>query len=249
MVNKAEASGKDGCLLRDYSKKSVVALQYLLNVLRSAKAGDKLPSEREIGSILKMTRSPVREALIALQIAGRLRIEPGVGAFVIESARPAQESLELTLLSENESPDEVRALRQAIESAMVVLAISELTKDSLTRIEQAYEDMETAARENNGSDFLEAHRRFHLAIAAASGNTLFLRMEEWVFYDIMKQPMWKGVMEVSLKESQVRIKQSLHEHSLLLEAIRRKRPERASRLLGGHFKNVLALEYAQPARR
>jgi len=102
-----------------HPKKSEVALRYLEKLLSTLSPGDKLPSEREIATTLGITRSPVREALIALQMTGRLRVEPAVGAFVTEEKPSSSGPLAISLLAESESPSEVRELRQALEAGIV----------------------------------------------------------------------------------------------------------------------------------
>lgn len=52
--------------------------------------GDRLPSERELAEQLRVSRSSVREALIALEIAGQVEVRVGSGVFV--TARSVDES-------------------------------------------------------------------------------------------------------------------------------------------------------------
>src|SRR5947209_11748059 len=51
--------------------------------------GSRLPTERELAEQLKISRPTVREALIALEVEGRLRIRVGSGIYVIEPAAVA----------------------------------------------------------------------------------------------------------------------------------------------------------------
>ena len=46
--------------------------------------GDRLPSERELGEHLGVSRTVVREAIKMLKAAGLVRVRPGVGSFVTE---------------------------------------------------------------------------------------------------------------------------------------------------------------------
>lgn len=226
-------------LIKSDKKKSVVALQHLLELLKSHELGDKLPSEREIASMLGMTRSPVREALIALQIAGKIRIEPGVGAFLVNRIKEQPALSELALLAENESPYEVRQLRQVLEAAIVKMVVSELTEDSLKEIERAYRVLYAAFRKGNLEGYIEAHRGFHFAIAKAANNTLFERLEKWILYEVMSQPIWEKVMHERLKQTKSRMEDSMKEHELILEAIRRGESEKAAELLSQHFAHVI----------
>lgn len=226
-------------LIKSDKKKSVVALEHLLDLLTSYEPEDRLPSEREIASMLGMTRSPVREALIALQIAGRIRIEPGVGAFLVDRIKGQSALSGLSLLAENESPYEVRQLRQVLEAAIVKMAVSELTDEKLREIEEAYRVLYGAFRKGNLEDYIEAHRDFHFTIAKAANNTLFERLEKWILYEVMSQPIWEKVMHERLKQTKSRMEDSVKEHELIWEAIRRGESEKAAELLLQHFAHVL----------
>ena len=48
--------------------------------------GSRLPTERDIAEQLKVSRPTVREALIALEVEGRVRIRVGSGIYVSEPA-------------------------------------------------------------------------------------------------------------------------------------------------------------------
>jgi GntR family transcriptional repressor for pyruvate dehydrogenase complex len=45
-------------------------------------AGARLPPERELAVLLGVSRTSVREALISLEIAGRVEVRVGTGIFV-----------------------------------------------------------------------------------------------------------------------------------------------------------------------
>src|SRR5437773_2224100 len=48
--------------------------------------GGRLPTERDLAEQLKVSRPTVREALIALEVEGRVRIRVGSGIYVSEPA-------------------------------------------------------------------------------------------------------------------------------------------------------------------
>lgn len=99
-------------------KKSTLVARWVLEQIRARRypEGTKLPSEREIAQILRVSRPPVREALSALQIAGIVEIRPGDGTYV-KSAAPVPETVDTTLsvLEEGESPFEVMQVRRILE--------------------------------------------------------------------------------------------------------------------------------------
>ena len=50
------------------------------------RVGSRLPTERDLAEQLKVSRPTVREALIALEVEGRVRIRVGSGIYVSEPA-------------------------------------------------------------------------------------------------------------------------------------------------------------------
>ena len=48
--------------------------------------GSRLPPERELAGLLGVSRTSVREAIIALEIAGRVEVRVGTGIFVTAPA-------------------------------------------------------------------------------------------------------------------------------------------------------------------
>ncbi len=53
------------------------------------KPGDALPSERDLSKRLSVSRSAVREAMVALEIAGLVEVRGGSGIYVRDKAVPA----------------------------------------------------------------------------------------------------------------------------------------------------------------
>ncbi|MED1205449.1 FadR/GntR family transcriptional regulator [Heyndrickxia acidicola] len=56
-------------------------VKYLLEI-GQLRAGDKLPSERELAVLFNVSRSVIREAMTVLKASGVLNIRPGIGVFI-----------------------------------------------------------------------------------------------------------------------------------------------------------------------
>src|SRR5258705_10923586 len=76
--------------------------------------GSRLPTERELADMLGVSRPTVREALIALEVEGRLRIRVGSGIYV-NAQQPIEAGPAPTPI---EGPFEVLRARAFVESAV-----------------------------------------------------------------------------------------------------------------------------------
>lgn len=139
------------------------------------RAGDRLPSERELAQQLGVSRPSLREALIALEIEGAVEIRMGSGIYVLtveekRSVRPG---------SIGESPVEVMQARAMIEGTVVLIAAPRMTPQALKILRRTLDDMR--AKIAQGSTPLDHDRQFHLTIAEQAGNSVMTRIVEELF--------------------------------------------------------------------
>ncbi|MEN6369899.1 MAG: FCD domain-containing protein [Thermotogota bacterium] len=236
------------------SKKSVTAFKYIVQLLESTVPKAKLPSERDIADALGMTRSPVHEALVALRMAGRIRIVPGVGAYpVAAEEKKVEEGSGLLFLAESESPHEVFQLRVVVEEVILRTLVPELTPGKAAQIDLAFRRLADAMNRGGIEAYLEANRVFHMSLAVATGNTLLAKLEYWMLYQVMTERLWREVLDSRLREmgdDVARVVQSLiEEHQQILLAIRSQDTERAVRLMLQHVGRIEADVEAPETKR
>ncbi|OAF02562.1 GntR family transcriptional regulator [Bradyrhizobium centrolobii] len=133
--------------------------------------GSRLPTERELAEQLKVSRPTVREALIALEVEGRVRIRVGSGIYVIE---PAGLAAPVPAAAVIEGPFELLRAREFLESAIAEQAARVATKDDVARIDAALVAMENV--EHPGEASMIHDRAFHIAIAGSLGNAVLVRV-------------------------------------------------------------------------
>lgn len=131
------------------------------------KPGARLPPERDLARLLKVSRPSVREALIALEVEGYVEVRVGSGVYV-NSVGPAPRRTAAPLPTDS-GPFELIAARRLIESECAALAARKAAAAGLKRIRAALAAMTRDRR--RGHMPLENDRRFHLEIAEASGNS------------------------------------------------------------------------------
>ena len=144
------------------------------------KPGRRLPPERDLAIEFAVSGSVVREALVALEIAGMCEVRTGSGAYVSASGPTMNNHLDKAL-DAGPSPFELIAARRLTEPACAALAAQTASKKDIAAIRQAFE---LNSQVFNGSHFerLEADREFHLRIAEATHNARILRIvtDLWV---------------------------------------------------------------------
>lgn len=132
--------------------------------------GSRLPTERELAEQLKVSRPTVREALIALEVEGRLRIRVGSGIYVIEPAGAAVPVPAAVI----EGPFELLRAREFLESAIAEQAARVAKKDDIAHIDASLVAMENVAHPGEASMIHD--RAFHVAIAGSLGNAVLVRV-------------------------------------------------------------------------
>ena len=135
-------------------------------------AGGLLPPERELAKQLGVSRSSVREALIALEMTGWVDIRTGTGVFV---AQPLPQSA-MPQESEACSLQDLLQAREAFEGMLAGLAARHGT--DAQRAELLALTAELQQHNENDAAFLAQDKRFHLLISEMSGNDLLRDMLE-----------------------------------------------------------------------
>jgi GntR family transcriptional repressor for pyruvate dehydrogenase complex len=111
------------------------------------KPGDRVPSERELASMLGVSRPSVREAIMVLSAMGFLEARQGGGPFV-RALTEASIMDPLAKLVEKRDPELLRALaevRMGLESWSAYLAAQRANAEDLAELRRLYAVMEKQA--------------------------------------------------------------------------------------------------------
>ncbi|MBB4684270.1 GntR family transcriptional regulator [Amycolatopsis jiangsuensis] len=131
-------------------------------VLSGELPGGHLFSEGEIAERLGVSRTPVREAFLRLQVEGLLNLIPKRGAVVVPV--PPGEA------------EDVLDAREAVEASAVrrLARRPELIPDTLGQLSRVLDTQRAHAESGALHAFAEADELFHRTIVAAGGNALLL---------------------------------------------------------------------------
>ena len=137
------------------------------------KPGSRLPTERELAAQLGVSRPTVREALIALEVEGFVRIKVGSGIYV-EPVAAHGKSAAMRLKHEIPGPFDILSARALIEGAVAEAAAGMVRAADIRRLNHALDDMR--ATSHPGMDSIARDRAFHMAVAQITGNETMCRV-------------------------------------------------------------------------
>jgi DNA-binding FadR family transcriptional regulator len=200
-------------------------------------AGSLLPAERDLAKQLGVSRTSVREALIALEVGGKVSIRVGHGVQILE-ATPQSDRVGVGGVdagADGVGPIQLMEARRHIELKTSELAARKRQPDNLERLEQAIR-LQSSAKSNRDPAYRDGDRAFHLEIARAGGNAAFALVIA-TLWDQIYQPMFDKFEELLLGPD--RPLRTVAEHRLILEAIKFGDHVRARRAMQGHLEGVL----------
>jgi len=190
------------------------------------KAGERLPSERDLASKLSVSRTSLREALIALELGGIIEVRGGSGVYVSE------QETQNDMLEVGPGPFEVLAARRMIEAEVAALAAKMATDSAIDAILVAVLEMEKHHDDRSGNE--QADRNFHLAIARATGNSAMVGVIEYLWNQ--RGSLWHKLKE-HFQTEELR-KQTLNDHRAILEAIASHDVAGARQAMRAHLERV-----------
>lgn len=166
-------------------------------ILGTFTLGAKL-SEQRLADRLQVSRSPVREALVLLQIEGLVRVFPKRGTFVF-----SPDPLVINDLCEH---------RAILETACLALAIDRDHAGLLAGMQAGLDQMHSAIRSSNTQQYSLGDLKFHRSIVASSNNASMIKVYETTIGPLM------ALRTHLFTISGIALDRSMEEHAELLEA-------------------------------
>jgi GntR family transcriptional repressor for pyruvate dehydrogenase complex len=232
-MSRAPGSGTElfSALARDATLSARAAEQLERLIVDSHLApGDRLPSERELGERLGVSRTVVREAVRALTAKGLLVVRTGDGTYVQDrSPASAAEALgRLLRLAGLRTPGRARAIyevRRPLEIAIAGLAAQRATAADVEHMRVLIRVASDPALDERA--FVDADVQFHLALATATGNRIFPALLDSV------SELMKAIREVAVVSGS-REGGRVHHERILAHVIARDE-DGARRAMGEHM--------------
>jgi len=190
-------------------------------------AGSRLPAERELAQQLGVSRPSLREALIALEIAGNVEIRMGSGIYV--NADPEKRVITQGV-SIGESPLEIMQARELIEGSVVVMACARMTPEPLAALRATLDEMRVNVHVDRRA--MELDRQFHLLLAEQAGNSVVVRIIRDLF-DERHSPLTSQIR--TRFENNDTWVLALAEHEIIYAALEARDPLQAQAAMRTHL--------------
>jgi DNA-binding GntR family transcriptional regulator len=174
-------------------------------------------SEPTIAAELRVSRTPVREALGRLEEEGLVRRTPGLGVFV-------------AALTEREAA-EIIGIRAALEGYAAHLAAARITEEELAHVRAAHAAAAEAMVADDVEALLAANMEFHDAVNAASHSprtvTMINGLRDWVVR-----------YRTEVLGDKERRRRSFASHEQILEALNQRDEAAAERAMRQHIREA-----------
>ncbi|OAP38497.1 GntR family transcriptional regulator [Sinorhizobium glycinis] len=196
------------------------ALDYITKEIAQGnlRAGDKLPNEKDLAEQLGISRTPIREAMKTLAVAGLIDIRHGHGSYVREEkGAPALPLNLFQLYLQDSTPEMLMELRDIFDRNCSELAAQRRTDEDLARMRECIDRLKALTEQPDASldDMLKADLDFHRAIYEATGNKLIMTVAEFVLN--MVAPWVRKSLDVSGRVRAVDLHEQIYDAILKQE--------------------------------
>lgn len=206
--------------------------EQLISMIREGtyRAGDRLPTERELAEEFGVGRTSVREGLGYLDKLGILEIRQGRGMVVRSLSLQDVFGQLVTIPTIIELPDkEIRDImhaRRILELESSFLAAKNATEEQLSQLEDLLGGMERSL--GSPKEFLKLDLTFHVVIAEASGNMVLAQLIK------LLRDIYIAYSEIILRDPEIN-RTSLEFHRQLYSAIHQRDAHAAKEHMQAHL--------------
>jgi len=204
------------------------AVEHIQQLVQSGelKAGDRLPSERELARRLGVSRSTLREAIRALVVMNILVPRHGDGTYV-SSLEPELLSAPFTFALDTQPALQTHLFeaRRVLETACARLAASRITDEELAELD------DLATDDPDPDALIDRDVELHTAIAHATRNPILLALMGSI-----------GTLALESRRASARLPgqaaRSRRDHRAIVAALRRRDSDAAAAAMERHLTGV-----------
>jgi DNA-binding FadR family transcriptional regulator len=195
-------------------------------------AGTRLPPERDLAQRLGVSRPTLREAMVALEIAGFVEVRTGSGIYVRRRTAAAEPALSFDA---GPGAFDLLGARLLIEPEIAASAAVTASPADIRRLDETVAALEEAP-DHRASQHADC--RFHALIAEATRNSVLVSIVEGLWAH-MFSPIFETLsLRTGLPESR---RMTLADHAAIVAAIKAGDAGAAREAMRRHLENVRAI--------
>ena len=185
-----------------------------------------MPSEGEFAKELGVSRGPVREAVKSLESLGIIEVRHGEGLFVREwNFDPVLATLQFGMRVSPETLVELYQIRKWLEIAVIGDAVKKISDDELMQLDILMLQWERAIK--TGEEYIQYDEEFHRIILGTLQNQTLMKLFN---------SFWLAFNNYNRGELySVDLNHVINAHRSVVEAIKKRDPERARQALQEQF--------------
>ncbi len=188
-----------------------------LIIFREIKPGQKI-NEENLAKRLQVSRTPIRETLLRLELEGIVKNVPRRGAYVVTQSK--------------KKIIDILQVREVLEGLVARLAAENITDKGLERLRNCLRKIESAKDEEDRLlKYNAAEKEFHCLLLEACKNDVLKAMMETVNVHL-------EVLRLRTVVLAGRAQQSVREHMEIVEAVGKGDAAGAEELMRRHVKSV-----------
>jgi GntR family transcriptional repressor for pyruvate dehydrogenase complex len=176
--------------------------------------GSRLPPEAQLSAQLGLSRSGLREAIKALELARVVDVRRGDGTYVTSLApRLLLEGLGFAVdLLRDDSLPQIMEVRRLLEPAATGLAATRISEEQLDELAALLTQMRAAA--DDAELLIGYDAAFHRAVVAATGNESLTSLLDGLSGRTLRARLWRGTINGDVSA------QTIAEHEAIYRALR-----------------------------
>lgn len=185
--------------------------------------GSRLPPERELAEKFEVSRPTIREAIIALEVRGKVEVKTGSGVYVLAGAEQEADDCQINAF-------ELTQARALVEGEVAALAATSITEDELAQLHK------TLVMMKEGEYVEEADKMFHQIIANATRNSaMMLSVENLWALRTSNQEVVNDYQSVCSKDNE----KTIAEHTAIYNALKIQDSSQARIAMHQHFNRLI----------
>ena len=188
-----------------------------MNIYDSAE--DLRLDERRLAEDLGVSRTPIREAIVRLELEGLVRTVPRRGTFVVRKSK--KEVLEII------------TVWAALESMAARLITLHARDEEIASLRKFFATFQNGRLEAHLDEYSEANIQFHQRIVEMSGCELLRKTADTLLIHM-------GAIRRRTISDEARVTRSIIDHMHIIEALEQRQTERAERLVRQHALDLAA---------